>query len=211
MTTSFSQYLLNGCMRCPLGGTLECKVHTWIQHIEALRQIMLGCGLTEEMKWGVPCYTLQGKNVGMVSAFKNFACLSFFKGALLQDDYQLLEKPGPNSQAARLIKFTDVEQITRQQTALEYYIKQAIEVEKAGLKVAFKKELEPMPPELEQALEDDPVLSDAFNALTPGKQRSYILYISQPKGQPARTSRLHQCIPKILNGEGLHDKYKGRK
>ena len=139
-------YLAEGCGRCPLVGTSDCKVHNWTEELKKLRTIVLECGLTEELKWGVPCYTFQNKNILLVSAFKEFCVISFFKGSLLKDAKNILERPGANSQATRYIKFTSVEEIINLKNTLKSYISEAIEVEKAGLKVEFKKNPEPIPP-----------------------------------------------------------------
>jgi uncharacterized protein YdeI (YjbR/CyaY-like superfamily) len=211
MNPKIDQYLSEGCGRCPLGGTPDCKVHQWTEALEMLRQIVLDCGLTEELKWGVPCYTVQGKNVLLVSAFKNHCAISFFKGALLADQKGILVKPGENSQASRLIKITDVSQIRNLEEDITAYIYEAVEVEKAGLKVEFKKNPESIPEELENRFSNDPTLQTAFEALTPGRQRGYILYFSAPKQSKTRESRIDKCIGKILNGEGLNDKYQARK
>jgi len=208
MNPKIDKYLTDGCMRCSLGGTPECKVLSWTKELELLRKIVLACGLTEELKWGVPCYTCQGNNVLLISAFKDNCSISFFKGMLLNDPKGILEKPGPNSQAARVIRFTNTESIQAMEADLKTYIFEAIEVEKAGLKVDLKKNPEPIPKELEQKFEEDPVLKSAFEALTPGRQRGYILYFSAPKQSKTRFSRIDKSIGKILNGEGLHDKYK---
>ena len=204
-------YLSEGCGRCPLGGTPDCKVHNWTPELEFLRMIVLDCGLTEELKWGVPCYTFQETNVLLVSAFRDYCAISFFKGALLSDEHGLLEKPGKHSQAARLLKFTSVESIRAVETHLKTYIFEAIEVEKAGLKVNFKTHPEPIPEELEKKFEEDPVLKNAFEALTPGRQRGYILYFSAPKQSKTRTARIEKSLGKILKGEGLNDKYQRKR
>ncbi|MEL0454866.1 YdeI/OmpD-associated family protein [Flavobacteriaceae bacterium SZ-1-7] len=211
MTQSVEEYLARGCGRCSLGGTPDCKVHTWINELELLRHMVLQCGLTEECKWGMPTYTFNGKNVLMISAFKNHCSISFFKGALLDDTKNILDKPGENSQAVRLIKFTDSKQIKTLEGNIKAYIYESIEIEKAGLNVEFKKNPEPIPEELEQKFDEDPTLKSTFEALTPGRQRGYILYFSAPKQAKTRANRIENCIPKILNGEGLHDKYKARK
>ena len=150
MTKSVEQYFLEGCGRCPLGGTPDCKVHNWTAELEYLRQLILDCGLTEESKWGVACYTFQKNNVLLLSAFKDYCSISFFKGSLLSDTKGLLEKPGKHSQAARLFKFTNIEQIKAIEEVVKNYIFEAVEIEKAGLKVEFKKSPEPIPEELEQ-------------------------------------------------------------
>lgn len=211
MTRSVDQYLIAGCGRCPLGGTPDCKVHRWTAELALLRDIVLDCGLTETSKWGVPCYTFQNSNVLLLGAFKAYCAVSFFKGVLLKDPQGILVKPGANSQADRVIKFTGIEEIEQVEADLKDCIYEAIEVEKAGLKVNFKKQPEPLPEELEMELEEDPVLKSAFEALTPGRQRGYVLYFSAPKQSKTRVSRIEKYVGKILNGEGLHDKYQSRK
>jgi len=201
-------YIAQGCGRCPLGGTPDCKVHTWTRELEKLRALVLNCGLTEELKWGVACYTYQNKNVLIVSAFKEFCAISFFKGVLLDDPHHILEKPGEHSQAARIVKFTSIEKIEHMQTILHEYIQNAIQVEKDGRQVEFKKHPEPIPKELQRKLDDDPFFKTAFDSLTPGRQRGYIIFISQAKQPATRMSRIEKCVPKILNGEGLYEKYK---
>lgn len=208
MNKSVDNYFIDGCGRCDLGGTPDCKVHRWKGELELLRSIVQECGLTEECKWGVPCYTFQHNNVLVVSALKDYCSISFFKGSLLRDEKGLLTKPGENSQATRLLKFTDMKGIHAFEDDIKHYIFEAVEVEKAGLKVEFKKNPEPIPEELEAKFEQDPGLKMAFEALTRGRQRGYILYFSQPKQSKTRTSRIEKSIPKILNGEGLHDHYK---
>jgi len=201
------QYLIEGCMRCKYGGTPQCKVHDWREELETLRQIVLECGLTEEVKWGVPCYTVEGANIAVVSAFKEYASLSFFKGVLLRDTHKILDQRGESSQSARIIKFTNTEQILQHEDTLKAYIKEAVEIEKSGKKVEFKQNPEPVPDELLAVFAEDSVLKSAFYSLTPGRQRGYIIYISQPKQSQTRMNRIEKCRPKIMNGEGLHDKY----
>lgn len=211
MNKSVDNYFIEGCGRCPLGGSPACKVHTWTSELELLRELVLGCGLTEECKWGAPCYTFQHKNILMVSAFLDYCCISFFKGSLLKDDKNLLVKPGPNSQAARLFKFRNTNEIHKIKSDIKAYIFESIEVEKAGLTVTFKQNPEPIPSELDAKFDEDPVLKNAFEALTPGRQRGYILHFSQPKQAKTRVSRIEKSAPMILSGIGLHDKYKSMK
>lgn len=211
MNNSVEKYFFEGCGRCPLGGTPDCKVHKWTRELELLRKIVLDCGLTEESKWGAPCYTFQNKNVLMVSAFKEFCCISFFKGSLLSDNKKLLAKPGPNSQAVRLFKFKNINEIVKIESDIKAYIFESVEIEKAGLNVPFKKSPEPIPEEFELKINNDPILRNAFEALTPGRKRGYILYFSQPKQSKTRISRIEKCVPMILSGIGLHDKYKSGK
>ena len=206
MNPKVNSYLIDGCGRCPLGGTPECKVHNWPKELKYLRNIVLECGLTEELKWGVPCYTYKNANVAVVSAFKEYCSLSFFKGALLKDAEGLLVSPGENSQAARQFKFTSVKQIEEIEALIRAYVYEAIEVEKAGLKVNFKQKDELVyPEELQQKFDDNPTLNKAFEALTPGRKRGYIIHFTQPKQSKTRVSRIAKCIPKILEGKGFFD------
>lgn len=206
MNPTVDHYLAEGCGRCALGGTPQCKVHRWPKELAELRRIVQDCGLTEEIKWSIPTYTFQNNNVLVVAAFNEYASLSFFKGVLLQDEQNLLDKPGENTQSARIIKFTDVRKIVELEPVLKAYIFEAIEVEKAGLKVAFKAQPEPLPTELEQKFAENPELKTAFEALTPGRQRGYILHFSQPKNTQTRISRIEKCIPRILEGKGMMDR-----
>lgn len=205
MNPEIDKYLVDGCMRCKFGGTPDCKVHDWQSELKTLRRVVLECGLTEELKWGVPCYTFRNKNILMVSAFKEFAALSFFKGALLNDSHKILQKPGENSQSSRVIKFTNYQDILSMEDTLKAYVFEAVEVEKKGLTVKFKKRPEPIPTELETKFKEIPDLKTAFDALTPGRQRGYILYFSQPKQSKTRESRIEKFIPRIFSGKGIHD------
>ncbi|MFX0556056.1 YdeI/OmpD-associated family protein [Maribacter sp. CXY002] len=204
-------YLTNGCGRCSLYKTPACKVHTWQETLTHLRRLVLECGLTEELKWSQPCYTSQNINILLVTAFKNFATLAFFKGALLSDNYNLLVAPGENSQAMRQLRFTGPKQVMDQENIIKQYIFEAIEVEKAGLKIEFKKQPESIPEELVQQFKKQPDLKTAFENLTPGRQRGYLLHFSQPKQSKTRTTRIEKYAPLILNGQGMHDVYKSKK
>jgi uncharacterized protein YdeI (YjbR/CyaY-like superfamily) len=167
--------------------------------------ILLDCRLTEELKWGEPCYTFQGKNIVLIGAFKEYITLLFFKGALLKDTHGLLVAPG-NTQAGRQIRFTGVQEIIEMEPILKTYIHEAIEVEKAGLKVKLKKHSEYIvPEELQRKLDEIPALKTAFEALTPGRQRAYMFHISAPKQSKTRESRVEKCVPLILDGKGLND------
>jgi uncharacterized protein YdeI (YjbR/CyaY-like superfamily) len=157
------------------------------------------------VKWGVPCYTFKKSNVAIVAAFKDYCAISFFKGALLQDSRGMLDKPGESTQSARLIKFTHVEEIVEKESILKDYIAEAIEIEMSGKKVIFNKKLEPIPQELENKLDELPAFKKAFFSLTPGKQRGYIIYFSQPKQSQTRNARIEKCMQKIMNGKGLND------
>lgn len=201
------QYLAEGCGRCALGGTPACKVHLWPNELEMLRSIVLDCGLTEERKWSVPCYTFQGKNIAIVSAFKGYASLSFFKGVLLQDTKKLLHKQGENANEARIFKFTSVSEIEAIEEDIRAYIYEAIEIEKQGLKVPTKAVSEyEMPIEFQEKLDASAELKEAFNALTPGRQKGYLLHFAQPKQSKTRISRIEEYIPHILSGKGFHDR-----
>ena len=182
------------------------KAKKWQEEFKELRKIILDCQLTEELKWGVPCYTFQKSNIVLIHVFKEYCALLFFKGALLNDTNGILIKPGENTQAARQIRFTNVREIVEMETILKAYIYEAIEVEKAGLKVNYKKTTEfIIPEEFQNKLDEIPALKTAFNALTPGRQRAYILYFSAPKQSKTRESRVEKCMQQILNGKGLDD------
>jgi len=178
----------------------------WQEELAKLRTIVLDCGLTEELKWGVPCYTFQDRNIVLIHAFKEYCALLFFKGALLKDDKGILIQQTGNVQAGRQIRFTNVREIVTLEPILKAYINEAIEVEKAGLKVDFKKTAEfIIPEEFRKKLDEIPALKTAFDALTPGRQRAYILYFSAPKQSKTRESRVEKYIQHILNGKGLND------
>ena len=182
------------------------KAKKWRQEFEQLRMIILDCGLTEELKWGVPCYTFEKRNIVLIHGFKEYCALLFVKGALLNDPKGILIQQMENVQAARQIRFTNVREIVKMKPILKAYIYEAIEVEKAGLKVNFKKASEfIIPEEFQNKLDKIPALKTAFYALTPGRQRAYILYFSAPKQSKTRASRVERCTPRILNGKGLND------
>ena len=201
-------FIADGCGRCDYYATDKCKVRSWQMELQHLRQIMLETGLIEEVKWGVPVYTHQGKNIVIVSALKDCVAFGFFKGVLLSDPKKILEQQGPSVQSARIIRFTAVDQIINLSDTIKEYVKESVVIEESGVKVEFKKDLEPIPDELNDMFEDLPALRDAFYALTPGKQRGYIIHFSQPKQSTSRISRIEKCIDKIMNGEGFHDAYK---
>jgi uncharacterized protein YdeI (YjbR/CyaY-like superfamily) len=178
----------------------------WQEEFEKLRMIILACGLTEELKWGVPCYTFEKRNIVLIHGFKEYCALLFFKGALLNDAKGILIQQTKNVQAARQIRFTNVREIVKLKPILKAYIQEAIEAEKAGLKVNFKKTTEfKIPEEFQNKLGELPALKTAFYALTPGRQRAYILHFSQPKQSKTRESRVEKCMRQILNGKGLND------
>jgi uncharacterized protein YdeI (YjbR/CyaY-like superfamily) len=185
------------------------KAGKWQEEIKQLRMIVLDCGLTEELKWGVPCYTFQESNIVLIHVFKEYCALLFFKGALLNDTNGILIQQTKNVQAGRQIRFTNVREIVKMEPNLKAYIYEAIEVEKAGLKVNFKKTTEFTIPEefkIKLSAEGGPALKAAFDALTPGRQRAYIFYFSAPKQSKTRESRVEKCMHQILKGKGLNDK-----
>lgn len=178
----------------------------WQEELGQLRMIVLDCGLTEELKWGVPCYRFQKSNIVLIHEFKEYCALLFFKGALLNDTNGILIQQTENVQAARQIRFSNVIEILEMKSILKNYIHEAIEVEKAGLKVPFKKATEfIVPEEFQHKLNAIPALKSAFYALTPGRQRGYLLYFSAAKQSKTRESRVEKYMPQILNGKGLDD------
>jgi uncharacterized protein YdeI (YjbR/CyaY-like superfamily) len=182
------------------------KAKRWQEEFEKLRMIILDCGLTEELKWGCPCYTFEKRNIVLIHGFKEYCALLFFQGALLKDAKGILIQQTENVQAARQIRFTNVREIVKLKPILKAYIHEAIEVTKAGLKVSFKKTKEfKIPEEFQNKLDESPALKTAFYALTPGRQRAYILYFSQPKQSKTRESRVEKSRQQILNGRGLND------
>ena len=182
------------------------KAETWQEEFEKLRMIILDSPLTEELKWGVPCYTFENKNIILMHGFKEYCAILFVKGALLKDPQGILIQQTENVQAARQIRFTNAREIVEMEPILKAYINEAIEVEIAGLKVDYKKPSEfTIPEELLNKLKQVPGLQDAFEGLTPGRQRAYILYISAPKQSKTRESRIEKYIQKILDGKGLND------
>jgi uncharacterized protein YdeI (YjbR/CyaY-like superfamily) len=178
----------------------------WQEELKKLRTILLDFPLTEELKWGVPCYTFQGSNVVLMHVFKEYCALLFIKGALLHDPRGILIQQTKNVQAGRQARFTNVQEIVGLEPTLKACINEAIEVEKAGLKVDFKKTAEYIiPKEFQNKLDEIPALKDAFEALTPGRQRAYILYFSAPKLSKTREARVEKCVDLILDGMGLND------
>ncbi|WP_295713601.1 YdeI family protein [Mucilaginibacter sp.] len=182
------------------------KDKKWQQELEQLRMIILDCGLTEELKWGVPCYMFQGNNIVLIHTFKEYCAILFFKGALLNDANSILVQQTENVQAARQIRFTNVGEIVETLPTLKAYIYEAIEVEKAGLKVDFKKTAEfTIAEEFQNKLDEMPALKTAFDALTPGRQKAYLLHFAAPKQSKTREARVEKCMQQILEGQGLND------
>ena len=181
------------------------RVKAWRGEIQKIRSILLECGLDEEIKWGKPCFAFEGKNIAIIQPFKAHCALMFFKGALLEDTLGLLRSQGENTQSALRLEFTSEAQVTKK--VVKSYVMQAIAVEKAGLKVESraKRKLE-LPEELTQILKKDRKLARAFEALTPGRQRGYVLHFTGAKQSRTRTARIEKCIPKILAGKGMNDR-----
>ncbi len=182
------------------------KAKKWQDEFEKLRMIILDCGLTEDLKWGKPCYTLKKSNIVLIHGFKDYCALLFFKGALLNDAKHLLIQQTENVQAARQIRFTNIREIVKMETILKAYIREAIKVEKAGLKVELKKTSDfKIPDEFQKKLDKNRALKTSFNALTPGRQRAYLFYFSQPKQPKSREGRVEKYMQQILKGKGLND------
>ena len=182
------------------------KAKKWQEELRKLRMILLGCQLTEELKWGKPCYVFNKSNIVLIIPLKERCALMFVKGALLKDPEGILTKPGENTQAGRWIKFASVGEIVELESVLKAYIREAIEVEKAGLKVKLKKSRELIiPAEFQNKLDEIPALKTAFHALTPGRQRAYVLHFSAAKQSKTREARVEKCMRQILKGKGLSD------
>ncbi len=177
----------------------------WREVTENLRGILLGLGLSEDVKWNKPCYALNGGNVAIIQGFKEYCALMFFKGSLLKDPKRILKAPGEHSQAARQIRFTQPSEVTAMRATVKAYVREAIALEKAGLEVTFKRNPEPVPRELREKLDEIPALKAAFGALSPGRQRGYILFISGAKQSATRVARVAKCMRQILRGKGLNE------
>lgn len=178
----------------------------WQKEFEKLRTIALSTELTEDLKWGCPCYTYEGKNIFLIHGFKEYCALLFFKGALMKDPDHILIQQSKNVQAARQIRFTEIQQIIDLEKELQAYMFEAVEIEESGAKVEMKKTKEfEMPQEFQDKLDEDPVLKDSFESLTPGRQRAYLLHFSSAKQSKTREARIEKCIPQILDGKGLND------
>ena len=182
------------------------KAKKWPKELAKLRAIALDCGLTEELKWYKPCYTFEDHNIAIIGEFKEYCAFMFFKGALIKDDPGILIAPTENVQAGRQVRFTNVQQIANIEPVLKAYINEAIAIEKAGLKMSLKETSDfAIAGEFQNKLDENPALKAAFNALTPGRQRAYLLHFAAPKQSKTRESRVEKCIARILNGKGLDD------
>ncbi|GIO31771.1 hypothetical protein J2TS6_29120 [Paenibacillus albilobatus] len=183
------------------------RATAWLEEMEKLREILLDCGLTEELKWGKPCYSSQGRNIVIIQGFKAYLALLFFKGYLLQDPHGVLVKTGENTKVGRQIRFNDTQEIVQLEPILRAYIAEAIEVEQSGVKGDPIQDTElDIPEEFQHKLDENPALKAAFDALTPGRQRAYVYYFSVPKQSKTRESRIEKCTQQILDGKGLNDR-----
>lgn len=184
----------------------------WPEELKKLRQILLGCDLTEEVKWGKPCYTFQDGNIVVLVGFKEYLSLIFAKGALLKDPKGILVKAGENTQAARQARFTGLGEIEKKEAVIKAYLQEAIAVEKAGLEVTYKKITEhKVPEEFQKKLDSTPALKTAFEALTPGRRRAYLMHFAAPKQSATREARIEKYTPQILAGKGFNDEYRSTK
>ncbi|MEQ9468228.1 MAG: YdeI/OmpD-associated family protein [Ekhidna sp.] len=207
MNPKIDTYFAEGCGRCELYQTPQCKVHSYVEPMEHLRRMLLETELQEDYKWKQPTYTLNDKNVLILTAFKDYCCLAFFKGSLMKDPGKVMVTPGENSQAARQLRFTKTDQVKKQEKLIRAYIQEAIELEKSGAKVDFKQkdELE-FPEELIQKMDEDPSFKHAFEKLTPGRQRSWNLHFSSAKQSATRSSRIEKAKTKIFEGKGWNER-----
>jgi uncharacterized protein YdeI (YjbR/CyaY-like superfamily) len=207
MTKDIQTYFASGCGRCTLFDTPQCKVQTWHKELELLREIVLESSmLLEEMKWGMPCYSVNKKNVLMLAAFKEYCSLSFFKGSLLSDPENVMVSPGENSQAVKQFKFKSVDEVLKHRNTIKSYIFEAIENEKNGVQITFKKPEEyPIPEEFQKCMNQDEMLREAFYRLTPGRRRAYLLHFGQAKQSATREARIEKCRASILLGKGLNE------
>lgn len=200
------KYLKDGCMQCKLGATPDCKINNWQAELKFLRKLILDCGLKEDFKWMHPCYTYKNKNIVLMHTFNEYCALLFPKGVLLKDVKKILIQQTENSQTARQIRFSGLSEITDLKDTIKEYIQEAIALEKAGVKVKLKKTDDfEIPEELEIRFKESPIFKKAFNALTPGRQRGYLLHFSQPKQSATKTARIEKNFQKILDGKGLND------
>jgi uncharacterized protein YdeI (YjbR/CyaY-like superfamily) len=205
-TESVDAFLRDGCGRCAHYKSPQCKVRQWPEILRALRELVLSSGLHEEMKWGSPCYTLNGKNVVMIAAQRKNCALSFCQGAFLADTEGLLEAPGPNSRWVRYLKFQTLDDLFLKREATLAFLAQAIALESSGVKLQPAAAEDPVPDELAQRLLADPHLQRAFHALTPGRKRSHILYIGGAKQAETRRKRVERCVERILQGMGFNER-----
>lgn len=206
MIANVETYFNEGCGRCSKMATPLCRVRTWEKELQLLRNIILECGLVEELKWSHPCYTFQKKNIVMIGTTKAFCAISFFKGVLLEDSQKVLIAQTENMQATRQIQFTNTEQIVELKDLIKTYIFEAIEVEKSGAKVPYKEAVAiAIPEEFQYFLDNDLELKTAFEGLTPGRQKGYLLHFTEPKQSKTKTARVEKWIDQIKRGKGMND------
>ena len=205
MITDPNDYFLDGCGRCDHYATDSCKARIWSEPLVLLRKFLLSTGLQEEAKWGQPTYTLNGKNVAMLFSFKDRCGISFFKGVLLKDEHNILVPAGPNSHVARLLKFSSASDVLEVEPLIHQYLAEAIEIEKSGKKVHIPARDETLPMVIQERLDNDALFEKAWDALTPGRQRSYILHIGGAKQEKTQRNRLEKALPKIFSGKGNNE------
>ena len=203
---SVERFLAEGCGRCEHFQTPQCKVHAWPEALVELRALLNASGLDETMKWGSPCYTLDGKNVALLVALRDRCGISFFRGALIPDEAGLLVAPGPNSRHGRELRFSSVSQVRRAKKQIQAYLQAAIDVERSGARVEPLRAAEPVPHELQAVLDEDPNVRIAWEALTPGRRRSHILHVSGAKQAKTRHARARKCAVKIVAGKGFNER-----
>lgn len=207
MNKSAESYYIDGCGRCSKGGTDDCKVRKWKQELDLLRSIVLECGLEETCKWGHPTYMYRNQNVLLIHCFKEYAAIAFMKGSLLSDENNLLIQQTENVQATRQLRYTATNQIEEQKDLIKAFVCEAIELEKSGAKVELKKTEDfQVPQELTETFKIDPEYQIAFESLTPGRQRGYLLYFAQAKQSNTRSSRISKCRDKIFSGKGWNER-----
>jgi uncharacterized protein YdeI (YjbR/CyaY-like superfamily) len=206
MNQAVDEYLRIGCGRCPRSGTPACSVNRWRDILQEMRRIMIDTGLTEERKWGVPCYTVDGKNVILIGSFLEHVVISFLKGGLLSDPHNILQKSGPNSHVGRIIRFTELETLLEMEPIIREYVREAVDVERKGLSLEREAVPESVPDELMRMFEDDPSFEAAFYRLTPGRQRGYLIHFGQAKQSETRIRRIENHINRIFEGIGIHDR-----
>jgi len=199
-------YLLDGCMQCKLGATPACKINQWQNELRFLRNLLLECGLQEDFKWMHPCYTADGKNIVLMHVFNNYGALLFPKGVLINDSHRLLTQQTEHSQTARQLRFTNLQELLAQEAHIRAYVLEAIAIEKSGKKPQLKVTSDfDIPLELENKFDQMPAFKNAFYALTPGRQRGYLIHFSQPKQAATRSGRIEKAIERIFEGKGLND------
>lgn len=204
-TGDVDSYLEDGCGRCKHYQTPECKVHLWADALRAIRELVRSTELEEQLKWGSPCYSLEGQNVVMIGAYRDNCVLSFLKGAALPDPTNILEKPGPNTRYARVVRFRSLEEVVARRDALTQLLHEALVFERSGQEVQVEDD-DVLPAELEERLEVDAELKEAFEALTPGRQRSYQIYIGGAKKAETRHARVERSVEKIMAGKGWNER-----